>query len=209
MRLLLCVFPSRILVLNASPSRNVPGPSGGGFSDERYITITYTQVQGQQSGYQRPPVPPPSQFPVPPTYPTSGYGSASGHFDYYTRPPAVPQVQSRVLEHPAHPPPYHHIGFVTTGPPEISEPRPPYPPGPSGPPNQLPHAPERTRQQGYVRQPNYELLLNKNASPSPLNWPSTRTLFFYAYHRIKSLTRSFCSSTKSATATATTVRSGP
>ena len=103
----------------------------------------YTRAQVQvthHSSYQRSPHPPPSQFPVPPTYPTSGYASAiprlepiapqleMGHVTY-TRPPAVlPQV-ARAPEHYAHPPPYFHGGFVAPGRPDISEPQ--YPPGPS------------------------------------------------------------------------------
>ena len=144
-----------MLVLNVSSSRNVHGPDGdsSGFSGGRYTTVMY------------------------PTYPrpTSGYASAiprlesgalqleMGHADYYTRPPAPPQVQAYAPELSA-PPLYsdyhsdYHGGFsVTLGPPDILEP--PYPPGPSGPPSgvrpsyPLYHAPERTRQQVYVNEP--------------------------------------------------------
>jgi hypothetical protein len=124
----------------------------------------YTQVQvpvTQQPNYQRPP--PPSQFPVPPTYPTSGYASAIPRFEpiapqlemrhvNYTRPPvALPQVARAPS---AHPPPYFHgASGQLSGRPDISEAQ--YPPatGPSyggrGPSYELvrSHAPERPHPQ--------------------------------------------------------------
>ena len=208
-----------MLVLNVPSPRNVPGSGGGGFPGERYMAIMYTG-QDQQTGHQRPSFAPPSQFPVPPTYPTGGYAAIPRlepvalqleiRYVDSTRSPAArpqPQVRARAPEHSAHPPPYYHGGFVFTSvPQDISEPL--YPPGPPDQSHQFSHASAsgRTHQQPtYVRQLDCNFSLNKNASPSPPNFPSTCTSSF-AYHWITSLTRSFSCS---ACAPTTAVRPGP
>ena len=194
------------LVLNVSSSRNVPGSGGGSLPGGRYMAdYHYTQVQvqvtQQTSSYQRPPPPPPPQFPVP--YPISGNASATprlepqlamGYVNYRTRPPAALPTP----EHSAHPPPYFDGGFVTSGRPETLYPS--Y--GGRGPSYELvpSHAPERVHPRVYVRQPDYNFSLNKDASPNPPAWPSTtRTLSSFACHRINSLTRSFSRSASATT----------
>ncbi|KAI9450158.1 hypothetical protein BJY52DRAFT_203585 [Lactarius psammicola] len=134
-----------ISVLNVSSSRNVPD-SGG--NPPGYIPdyTLYIQVTQQPAYPQQRPPPPPSQFPVPLTYPIGGYASAIPrlepdappleieHVNHHTRArpsAALPQVQARAPEHSAHPPPYFSGGFATLGRSDI--PGSPYPASPSHP----------------------------------------------------------------------------
>ncbi len=175
----------------------------------------YTQVT--HPGYQQPP--PPSQFPVPPTYPISSHASAdsvlgpippqpgTGHFNDYTRPPPVAFPDPRAPDR-SHPPPYPFSVFAAPGRPGVPESEPPYPSVPSytwGPSSYAPHTSERPHPQ--VRQPNHNLSLNRSASCNPPAWLSpTRTLSSFACHRIILFTRSFtCSAITSTSTTPTTM----
>ena len=145
MRLLLCMFPSHVLVLNVS-SRNIPGPGGGSFPGGSHVLDSmYPQVQvTQQTSYQRPPTL--SLFPVPSAYP-SGHASATPRLEHF-----APQLG---MGH-VHPPPAlpRHFRGGILGRSNISEPQDRRGPS-SGYGSSYEFVPSHaTHSQVYVRQPN-------------------------------------------------------